>query len=135
MSVPNPRRRLWEDAFDRIKTRDPEKAAKYQKVLLEGIQGSSSDKLGTCMAKVVETKLEILKRSGDSRFQKQFDRIVRLITLVQNLGNVLAAGEPLHAGLPWAGVCFLLTVSTFKASLKVFNMSKLVTAEGTVCML
>ena len=42
----------------------------------------------------------------------QIDRIVRIIGAFKEAGSVAVNVDPLHAGLPWAGICFLLAVST-----------------------
>ena len=42
----------------------------------------------------------------------QIDRIVKIIGTFKEAGSVAANVDPLHAGLPWAGICFLLAVST-----------------------
>ena len=46
------------------------------------------------------------------RVRTQIDRIIKLISAFKEAGSVAANVDPLHAGLPWAGICFLLAVST-----------------------
>lgn len=46
------------------------------------------------------------------KVRAQIDSIVKIISAFKDVGNVVANVDPLHAGLPWAGICFLLAVST-----------------------
>ena len=46
------------------------------------------------------------------KVRTQIDRIVKIIGAFKEAGSVAANVDPLHAGLPWAGICFLLAVST-----------------------
>ena len=47
------------------------------------------------------------------KVRTQIDRIVKVIGAFKEAGSVASNADPLHAGLPWAGICFLLAVSTF----------------------
>ena len=46
------------------------------------------------------------------KVRAQIDRIVKIIGTFKEAGFMAANVDPLHAGLPWAGICFLLAVST-----------------------
>ena len=54
------------------------------------------------------------------KVRTQIDRIVKMINVFKDAGSVVANVDPLHAGLPWAGICFLLAVSTsgFRLAIK-----------------
>ena len=41
----------------------------------------------------------------------QFDRLVKAITFIKDLSNAIGNVDPVHAGLPLAGFCVLLSVS------------------------
>lgn len=41
--------------------------------------------------------------------REQIGRIVKMIEVVKDFGSKVAGLDPIHAGLPWAGVCVLLT--------------------------
>ena len=43
--------------------------------------------------------------------RKQIDRIIASLQVIKPLGNAMAAVDPIHIGLPWAGVCMVLSVS------------------------
>lgn len=53
-----------------------------------------------------------IKLSDDKSIvvREQIDQIVKIVLLVKDFGSSLASMDPLHAGLPWAGVCMLLPV-------------------------
>ena len=42
--------------------------------------------------------------------REQMERIVNIVKVVKDFGSSIAGLDPIHAGLPWAGVCVLLTV-------------------------
>lgn len=46
----------------------------------------------------------------DVKVRDQIDRIANVLDACKNVGDGVAALDPLHAGLPWAGVCVILTV-------------------------
>ena len=48
------------------------------------------------------------------KVRTQIDRIVKVIGAFKEAGSVASNVDPLHAGLPWAGICFLLAVSTLE---------------------
>ena len=43
--------------------------------------------------------------------REQVDRIVKLVLVAKDFASAAASLDPIHAGLPWAGVCMLLPVS------------------------
>lgn len=71
------------------------------------------------MSSIIETRLkEINDRKwgfevGDTSviIGEQVDKIVEAVTAVKDLGTSLATLDPVHAGIPWAGICVLLSVS------------------------
>lgn len=50
--------------------------------------------------------------------REQIDRIVKIVLVAKDFGSSLASMDPIHAGLPWAGVCMLLPVSQFMLAIK-----------------
>ena len=40
----------------------------------------------------------------------EVDRILKIVTVAKEFGTSLASIDPVHAGIPWAGVCVLLPV-------------------------
>ena len=72
------------------------------------------------MAKLIESriaamqdrqwKLSLGKKSVEIR--AQVDRILQIVIVAKDLGSSLAAMDPVHAGIPWAGVCVILPVGS-----------------------
>jgi hypothetical protein len=46
----------------------------------------------------------------DIKVRDQMDRIVGVISAIRDVGSSVAALGPVHAGIPWASVCVLLSV-------------------------
>jgi N-terminal domain of NWD NACHT-NTPase len=54
-------------------------------------------------------RVKVCGRSVEVR--EQVDRIVKVVLVAKNFVSPVASIDPVHAGLPWAGVCMLLPVS------------------------
>lgn len=44
--------------------------------------------------------------------REQVDRIIKIVTVAKDFVSSVASLDPIHAGLPWAGVCMLLPLIT-----------------------
>lgn len=44
--------------------------------------------------------------------REKVDRVVQAFRLFEGLGSAVASVDPVHAGIPWAGVCALLQLAT-----------------------
>ena len=72
------------------------------------------------MSKLIESKLAAMqdrqwkislgKKSIEIR--AQVDRILKIIVVAKDLGSSLASMDPIHAGIPWAGICVILPVGS-----------------------
>ena len=72
------------------------------------------------MSKLIESQLAAMqdrqwkvalgKKSIEIR--AQVDRILQIVIVAKDLGSSLASMDPLHAGIPWAGVCVILPVGS-----------------------
>ncbi len=71
------------------------------------------------MASLVEKKLAAMRdkewkitvRGKSLDIRKQVDRVLKIVLAGKDLITSAASMDPIHAGLPWAGVCMLLPVS------------------------
>ena len=43
--------------------------------------------------------------------RKQLNKIAKAVQISKDLGSAMASLDPLHAGLPWAGVCFIMQIA------------------------
>ena len=101
-----------------MKKKDPTLVKKYEELLLAqpGINDANlekGDQLQRYIERIFEEKnLATVQNGGNSgKVRRQVDRLVAGIKLFKPLGDSLASVDPVHFGLPWAGVCLLLSVS------------------------
>ena len=102
-----------------MKEKDPSLVQKYKELSLAEPELNSADlEAGDQLQKYIERKAAdknpITIHVGDKSIEvrKQFDRIIAGIKAFKPLGDSLASVAPIHAGLPWAGVCLLVSVCT-----------------------
>ena len=43
--------------------------------------------------------------------REQLNKIIKAVQVSKDLGSAIAGLDPLHAGLPWAGICFLMQIA------------------------
>ena len=100
------------DVFEKLLLSEPEIAA-----ALTGVDGDPSKREKQWSA-LVNKKLETMKQEqwkvqigGKSiEVRQQVDRIVKVVLIGKDFITSAASMDPIHAGLPWAGVCMLLPV-------------------------
>jgi hypothetical protein len=125
---------LWEKAYTQLS--DDEKNAdlfnKYETILEDSSLGTPK---GTTfpkqMAAFVRSRIEIMEQKQwmlqwDQKsivVRDQAERIVKFVQTFQNLGTAIAQIDPIHVGIPWAGVCAVLNVSTCLVSTQFFSES------------
>lgn len=71
------------------------------------------------MASLVEKKLAAMRdkewkitvRGKSLEIRKQVDRVLKIVLAGKDLITSAASMDPVHAGLPWAGMCMFLPVS------------------------
>ncbi len=62
-------------------------------------------------------RVRVCGRSVEVR--EQVDRIVKVVLVAKDFVSSVANMDPVHAGLPWAGVCMLLPVSDLELLLSI----------------
>lgn len=70
------------------------------------------------MSALVDKKLAAMNKEqwrfkiGDKAVEvrEQVDRIIKVVLVAKDFISSVASIDPIHAGLPWAGVCMLLPV-------------------------
>lgn len=93
----------------------------YESILTkeQGAVDQSAVEAEKLMSGIVAQKLQEMKsrewelkwRGESVQIRAVVDRIVKVVEVFKDLGTPAAAFDPIHAGLPWAGVCVLLSVS------------------------
>ncbi|KAM0699270.1 hypothetical protein Q7P36_001317 [Cladosporium allicinum] len=73
-------------------------------------------------------KLEITIGTHTIRLRDKADTIIDLICKFKDLGTTVASLDPVHAGLPWAGVCSLLQIVTSQKEQKDALMNGMIMA-------
>lgn len=113
---------LWGLAYKQLVVEDESLVRGYEMVLgaTPIILGDSAADIQEQVQSVLALKRkQILQRqwrlqwgNKSIKVRAQIDSIVKTISAFKEVGSVAANVDPLHAGLPWAGICFLLAVST-----------------------
>jgi hypothetical protein len=121
------RKSLWDRAYDELRNEKGELVDAFEKILLsqpeiepiKSLDDGDTSNREKQMSALVDKKLEVMnnrqwrvKLCGRSlEVREQVDRIVKVVLVAKDFISSAASLDPLHAGLPWAGVCMLLPVS------------------------
>ena len=126
----DPYKSLWDLAYDDLCQENKELTDTLGKILLSDQQFIASAKLDydpdnreAQMSRLIAGKLDAEKKErwrikiGDHEIEirQQIDRIVKILLGAKDFVSPIASMDPIHAGLPWAGICVLLPVSTFSS--------------------
>lgn len=112
---------LWQLAYIKFSENDPNLVQKYERMLLKDPESPGEEDLQTKMSGILSRSLNkmtsrqwSIKWKGKPRqMREQVDRIVKVVQIAKDFGSAAAGLDPIHAGLPWAGVCILLQVRSF----------------------
>ena len=105
------------NAYDRLRTTKPDLLAAFEAVVEEDVPSASSPEqmLSIAVAKKIDSMLSkqwtIKFMNHRIKVRDQVQRIVRVAETVKQFGSAITQIDPVHAGLPLAGVNVLLTVS------------------------
>ena len=115
---------LWEKAYTQLSQDKKHKdlLTKYEAILEESspaLNPETQDSFPKKMQASVQRQVNVMKRrqwtiQWDQKsivVREQTERIVKFIQTFSKLGTAIAQIDPVHAGIPWAGVCAILTVS------------------------
>ena len=116
-----PRPDLWQLAYIKFSENDPDLVKKYERMVLKDPESSGKEDLQTRMSSILVRNMNkmtsrqwAIKWKGKPRqVRDQVDRIVKVVQIAKDFGSAAAGLDPIHAGLPWAGVCILLQVRSF----------------------
>ena len=113
---------LWCFAYKQLLTENEPLVRDYEEVLKTAgnvSDDSAADIQLQVQAVLVLKRKQVLQKqwrlqwgNKSIKVRTQIDRIVKIVDAFKEAGSVASNVDPLHAGLPWAGICFLLAVST-----------------------
>lgn len=84
---------------------DPSKREKQMSALVDEKLAAMNER---------QWRVKMCGRSVEVR--TQVDRVIKGVLVAKDFISPFANLDPIHAGLPWAGVCMLLTVNYLKLS-------------------
>jgi hypothetical protein len=111
---------MWVAAYMKLRAENPCLAEDYHRILAKDTETPLfPSKPAEMMSTVVARKLNEMKekewsiRWGNKsvKLREQVDRIVKVMIVFRDTLSPIPGLDPLHAGLPWAGVCIILSVS------------------------
>lgn len=94
--------------------------APHQPSGMDNSSSTASSSREQDMSKFIEARLAAMNdrkwrvRLGEHSIdvREQIDRIINIILVTKDFVSSVASMDPVHAGLPWAGVCLLLPILT-----------------------
>ena len=117
-AVSNVKQGLWKQAYSALSASKPGLVKAFESLVQDDAELSSvSD--DTFSIAVTKKRDELLGKqwslkfmNHDMRVREQLQRMTRVIQYAQGFGAVVANIDPVHAGIPWAGINILLTVGS-----------------------
>lgn len=113
-TVPEVRRNYWAEALDRLRESKPDVYRKLDSAIQDGTStsGSLQERIGAVLTDHIEVITERQWRikwgARNVPIRDLLESVTKALDTVKGVGSAAAALDPIHAGLPWAGVCVLL---------------------------
>lgn len=113
-----PKECIWSLAYEQLRETKPDLLIAFETILQDDCPippgASAQEKLSIAVATkksaMIDKEWMIRFKNQKIKIREQIHRIVKVVQTAQALGSAVASLDPLHAGLPWAGVCVILTV-------------------------
>ena len=115
-----PRKDLWKEALEnlRAKPETKEVLTRYEAILKSYAKLPAQANTQLRISSIIEDKVKVMEETqwkfqfGEKsiKVSEQVKKIVDAIIVFKDLGSSIASMNPVHAGIPWAGVCILLPV-------------------------
>jgi hypothetical protein len=112
---------LWENAYDKLRDKKGDLVDAWEAVLAKNADVQEDlplkEKMSTVINKELliitnrQWKIRILKDRNPVLVRELIDKIVHVFQKVKDLGSAAASIDPVHAGIPFAGICVLVPVS------------------------
>lgn len=104
---------LWKDALDRLSQSDRETVLKYSPSPDSNIDGVPDQLLQAAQKKRTlcdEKRWRFTLNGHTMDLKDTADKVVQWLEKAKTIGDTAANADPIHAGLPWAGIKVLLMV-------------------------
>jgi hypothetical protein len=110
---------LWHLALAKLRTEDNSLVNDYAELLQVNLDVSGGTNWILQVSSIVSTRMERLKarqwhykwRGKPKKFRDQFQRILQIVTAINSVSAAAGNIDPLHIGLPLAGISVILNVS------------------------
>ena len=106
----------WERAAQQLEGNEPNVFAALQELRKES--SCTSKDMPSEISQLIEQHRNTMEnkqwslpfkvRGREVKIRKQLDNVWRVLQIFNTVGNTLASVDPVHAGIPWAGVSFII---------------------------
>jgi len=114
-SATEPKHNIWLQAWERLRATKPDLLNSFESIVKDDVSSASTPQ-ERLSAGVAKAKADMLSKQWSVKFKnhrvkvrEQVQRIMKIFQYAQDLGSVIVNIDPVHAGLPWAGINVLLT--------------------------
>lgn len=141
-----PFKSLWDRAYEDLRTEKGDIVEAFEGLLMSepeiestiSLDHEDTSKREKRVSALVDKKLAVMNKEqwrfkvGDKSVEvrEQVDRIVKVVLVAKDFISSVASIDPIHAGLPWAGVCMLLPVRNLQLQNPVLQKLTVMTAVG-----
>jgi hypothetical protein len=112
------KRDYWQMAVQQLEEKDANVTEHLRSIQRAAIGSKDIDLITQLVISTNESKKaleakrwKIVVGSREILVREQFDRISKFVSLFKNVGGAAASLDPLHAGIPLAGLCLLMQAS------------------------
>lgn len=112
---------IWDGAYRKLRSERPDLIDAYEKILVKHADIKSDLSLAQKMSAVIAKELfTMMNRQWRFRIpwrhepvlvRDLVDKVGRVLTKFQTAGSIASNADPVHVGLPFAGICVLIPVS------------------------
>lgn len=107
-------------AYEQLREKEGNLVKNYEEILSNTIGATSELLPQDKMKAVINAKFKVIEeRKWEVKLGKnsvaivpQVERLIKLLQALKDIGSTVAGLDPIHAGIPWAGICILLPVCT-----------------------
>lgn len=123
---------VWAVAYDRLRTSNPDLLATFEAIVQDGRPDTDEKPNERLALAVTRKRSDMLERQWTFKFmnqrvkvREQIQRMMKILELVKDFSSIGSQIDPIHAGLPLAGINVLLTVRYISAIWVMSTRSKI----------